>query len=346
MVSMAEEVCAPILGNPQGVVAGFGILGDNWVVLTFLALFCSLLSLAVLYMVANFLRNQTLLAWIKFELFQILGTATVFAFAILWASGMCTFDMGFLNDQYLHRNMYDIVDEYFSFLRGVGNVLFGYMMYMSKIITLLQKVTYFSSPLGLGMTDNPLDSMGQLNSILFFAVGGYITSYMMLDLQFKIMEYMAFATMHYLFPFGVFFRAFEPTRGFGGALIGLSLSFFLFYPMLVVFNHYIIYNSLEESRTDLEAEMGNANAHVVNGEVPDEQALKNSIDDLANVMNVQKMTEGMGSATVFLFKPLALYLIAAVALPVINFVVLVELTKGLTSFLGDEVDITNLTRMI
>lgn len=363
MVYMAEQVCAPILGNATAATqpylggawgtagassfpTSFGIMGNGWITLTFIALFCSLLALALLYMFGNFLRNQALLAWTKFELFQILGTATVFTFSIVWAAGMCTFDMGFLSNDYAHMNMYQVVDDYFAFLRNVGNLLFGYMMYMSKIVTLLQKVTYFSSPLGLGMTDNPLDSMGQINSILFFAVGGYVTSYMMLDLQFKIMEYMAFATMHFLFPFGVFFRAFEPTRGFGGALIGMSLAFFLFYPMMLVFNNYIIRTSLDDTKTALETEIGKANTHVATKAVPDEQSMKNSIDDLANNMNVQKMTEGMSSATVFLFKPLALYLIAAVALPVINFIVLVELTKGLTSFLGDEVDITNLTRMI
>jgi hypothetical protein len=41
-----------------------------------------------------------------------------------------------------------------------------------------------------------------------------------------------------------------------------------------------------------------------------------------------------------------LYFIAAVVLPVINFAVLAEVARALTHLLGEEIDISNLTRMI
>ena len=59
-----------------------------------------------------------------------------------------------------------------------------------------------------------------------------------------------------------------------------------------------------------------------------------------------KATEGITGGFLFLIKPLMLYVIAAVVLPVINFIVLVEITRGATSFLGDEIDVSNLTRLI
>ena len=36
----------------------------------------------------------------------------------------------------------------------------------------------------------------------------------------------------------------------------------------------------------------------------------------------------------------------SILLPVINFIVLVEITRGNTAFLGDEIDVSNLTRLI
>jgi len=343
MVLMAEQMCNQTLANG---LASFGILGNDWKIVTFLALFCSLLALVLANMLANFIRNQTLIAWTKFELFQVVGTATIFIFCVAWIAGMCSFDMGLLDEQYAGRNMYEIVDSYFQFLKGVGNALFGMMMYTSKVITLLQKMTYYSSPYGLGMTDNPLDSLGQLNSVLFFAVGGYVTSYMMLDLQFKIMEYMSYATLHFLLPFGIFFRAFAPTRGFGGALIGISFAFFLFYPITVVFNDYIVRTSANEVETELNSQVAKATADTTAGNTPTETPISLKSTEFGDANALGTMTYGLDSATIFLLKPLSLYLIAAVVLPVINFIILVEITKGLTGLLGDEVDITNLTRMI
>jgi hypothetical protein len=40
------------------------------------------------------------------------------------------------------------------------------------------------------------------------------------------------------------------------------------------------------------------------------------------------------------------YIMAAVVLPIINFAVLVEITKGLTKIMGEELDVSNLTRLI
>jgi len=45
-------------------------------------------------------------------------------------------------------------------------------------------------------------------------------------------------------------------------------------------------------------------------------------------------------------KPIMVYFIAAVMLPVINFIVLVEIARSATGFLGDEIDVSNLTRLI
>lgn len=349
MMTLADAACTPILnGNFPGV---FGILGGSWLNLTLLALLSSLLILIAVYLFASFLRNQQLLTWTKFELFQIFGTAVILIFSIVWLVGICTFKMDFLsnpasNIDYSGKTLYTIVDEYFGRLETIGLVLFGYMMYVAKIIAFLQKVTYFSNPLGLGMTDNPLDSLGQINSIIFFAVSGFITSYMLLGLQMRIMEYMAMAITYYMFPFGIFFRAFEPTRGFGGALIGISLAFLLFYPVAIVFNDYIMRSTANQAESELAGAMNRGKAAVENNILPNEKDMLENVGDFADPDKFGDMMAGVGSGTVFIIKPLAFYVIAAVILPVLNFIVLVEITKGLTKIMGEELDVSNLTRLI
>ncbi|MCX8198181.1 MAG: hypothetical protein N3F07_03250 [Candidatus Micrarchaeota archaeon] len=355
MAHLAEIACAPLVGANPTFPEAFGVLLADWRTVTFLALLSSLLALVLIYMLALFLRHQGLTSWCKFELFQILGTATVFIFLIVWVVGMCEFKMDFLNDSvrgidYTGKNLYIIVDEYFQRMKGIGYLIFAYAMYVSKVIVFFQKVTYFSSPLGLGVTDNPLDSLGQLNSIIFLAMSGFVTSFLLLDLQRRMLEYMAYASMFYLFPFGIFFRAFEPTRGAGGALIGIAMSFFLFYPIILVFNDYLTRTTYNSVFDELKQAANIAEAQIEAGNVNNPEDLKKigqlNPSDALGQMNIQDMITGTSSATIFLLKPVSLYMVGAVVLPVINFIVLVEIARGLTRMLGDELDVSNLTRLI
>ena len=55
---------------------------------------------------------------------------------------------------------------------------------------------------------------------------------------------------------------------------------------------------------------------------------------------------GLATGTIFILQPAMLYFMAAVALPILDFIVLVEITRAATKFLGDELDVSNLTRLI
>lgn len=341
-------------------VQSLGVLGSSWLTLTGLALLVSLLMLALVYVLANFTRNQTLLAWSKFELFQVLATVCLVIFFMVWVIDMCKFDMKVLNDpvagiNYAGRNMFEIVDDYFNKLEYLGWLMFAQIMYVSKIIVLLQKVTYFSSPLGLGTTDNPTDSLGQLNNVIFLLASGFATSYLVIGVQNLIIQYMAYASLYYLIPFGVFFRAFEPTRQFGGVLTGLAFSFFLFYPVIIVANDYVMRSSvdpvthrsgMDQVLYEVQSALGVANAAPGAG-VNDKDKLEQLGKGIGEgTVEPSDLVEGLGSAVIFMVKPSAFYFVAAVVLPVLNFVVLIEVTRTLTGLFGEPVDVSNLTRMI
>ena len=380
-------MCGSITGNytnAAGAVVqvqktfpgSFGILGMGWVELTFLALLCSLLILVLVYIVANFLRNQQLLSWTKFELFQILATAVTVLFVVLAiVPGMCSFDMSFLGkspvlghvNPYVWpdghpMNMYDIVDNYFSRVEGVGYLLFAYMMYIVKVVNLIARITWTANPIGIGSTDSPLEAASQINSIFFLMFSGYVTSFLLMQFQMRMLEYLAVAVVWYLFPFGVFLRAFEPTRTFGGMLIGLSIALFLFYPIIMVFNSYIIDSTgmRQGLENDVNAAATSANSGVSNVTT---QAVGNaaknlSVSELNNksgqtaqfsgqqLTNAGAMSYGITGGVLALLKPVMLYMIAAVVLPVLNFIVLVEIVRGTSAFFGEEIDVSNLTRLI
>jgi len=370
-MSMASIMCGNITGsftNAAGATVpatitfpqSFGILGARWLELTGLALLSSLFILVLVYMVANFLRNQQLLSWTKFELFQILGTAITVLFVVLAiVPGMCSFDMSFLGsgqtpNPYIGpgghpMNMYDIVDNYFSRVESVGYLIFGYMMYVIKIVNLIARMTWTSNPMGIGSTDSPLEAASQINSIFFLMFSGYVTSFLLMQFQMRMLEYLAVAVVWYLFPFGVFLRAFEPTRTFGGMLIGLSIALFLFYPIIMVFNSYIIEQTgiSQELNSTMQTALADANNKVNStGYSPDGSTKNLNLSELTNSTTVSKLSYGITGGVLFLLKPVMLYAIAAVVLPVLNFIVLVEIVRGSSAFFGEEIDVSNLTRLI
>jgi len=352
MPDIAAIACGPVQGGDYG-----GMLGPNWLVVSVLALTVSTLALSVVYMVASFLRNPQLLGWTKFELFQVFGTVAIMVFFGSTLAGICAFDMSWLNPtnytpvgQGQTTNMYKIIDDYFSKLQDVGYLIFGYIMYISKIFAYLSRVTVHSQPLGVGSSENPLESMGQINSLIFIMLSGFITSFLLLQLQMRMLDYMALACIGYLFPFGIFFRCFQPTRSFGGTLLGIAVSFFLFYPILMVFNDFVIFSSLNELQTtQYELLLSKADTMIANEDAITSQngyamMTETAKDNPSNWIN--NLGEKAADGLLLAIKPIMIYMIAAVVLPVINFIVLVEITRGTTAFMGDELDVSNLTRMI
>ncbi len=353
--TMMELACKPIIaanaaGNPNAGAGGY-LLGSDWLLLSVLALVVSTLALSLLYMFASFFRHPQLLTWAKFELFQVFGTAVVMAFFATVVFGACSFDMSFLDTaRYPHAiNMYQIIGDYFSQLEKAGYLIFTYIMYISKILTSLSRTTVLSSPLGVGSNENPLETMGQITSLLFVMLSGFVTSFLLLQLQMRMLDYLALACIGYLFPLGIFFRCFEPTRSFGGTLLGISISFFLFYPIIMVFNDFLIHKQVADLEKWQEGVNSAAATSVSSGGTPDPHTYVNQVRGIWNSQSPNtydtfagRLTEGL----LLFINPIMVYFIAAVVLPVINFIVLVEIARGSTAFLGDELDVSNLTRLI
>lgn len=369
MASIGEMVCGSLTGGaPGSAPAWFGYdLGYSWAALCVISMLVSLLIMLLANMLAQFLRHQALLAWTKFELFQVFATMGLFIWmgAIVW--GMCGFDMGMLDARYDHINvtwnasgmatMYDVAESYFIALQKIGYLLFAYLTWVVKALNLLAKIVWLSVPLGFGIQDSPLESLGQVNGVFFFIVGGFFTSLLMLWVQMRVLDYMAICSLYYLLPFGIFFRSFEPTRKFGGALMGIAMTFFFFYPMVLVINDYIAYQPMDymmNSGPDpfkdrLKHADEQADPETSDMVTPEEVTYTDRYETdvrTGNLANLAQMGASVTNGTFVLLKPIMLYFIAAVLLPVINFIVLVEIARALTKLLGEEVDVSNITRMI
>jgi len=344
-----KEICEPILlGDPGAFPNTFGLLGTGWLPLALIAFAVSLLILALFYIFSSFLRNQQMTAWTKHELSQAIVTAILIGLTYFIITGMCGFDMGFLTADYSGKNVFVIVGEYLHSLELRGTGLFGVIMWVANLITSYQKIVFSSIPLGFGFEDSPMEGLSQLNSILFVVFSAFVTSFLLLGFQMNIMYYMTQATFLYLYPFGIFFRAFEPTRTFGGVLIGIAITFFLFYPALIVLNDFILHKHIDALGSEVDAVLGAADQDAASSSAST-QADSSDIDAAAVVGDQDKTEEmvgGIASKVFFISKWAGFYAIAAVFFPIINFIILVEIARAITKAVGEEVDVSNLTRLI
>jgi len=362
---VAVDVCA---GNIQGFWGG-------WEGSCFLAIAVSIFILAFLYMIGRTFKHPHLEAWVKDEFGQLFATVILVVVIVALMDFMCNFSPAFLDptnsvfvDASGHplTNLYDIADNYLEDVRDRLVVAIGLAYTMNVFVDFVQSPTYEATPTGIGITTQTLAGLSPILHTLSTLLTALTVALITVVSQIAILQYAKVAMLGYFLPFGVFFRCFEPTRMFGGALIGLSIGLFLFYPFLLAFDDLIIHDSLVETqKASVEAVTGVSNPNDANSEsiigsaeVGTPKAvlrlMGNTVKDMfvaANPFAVKdKFIEHifapiLGPVAVLIGFSFQL-LIATVVLGVLNFVILITAIRGLSRLLGEEVDVTNITRMI
>jgi len=92
-------------------------------------------------------------------------------------------------------------------------------------------------------TNHIVTFLQNLNKLVFAGMG--LWSVVMFILCFMRIEFLSI-----LFPFGVFFRSFTVTKGFGSILIAISLSFYIFFPVLVFMDEIFYHMMFKETVTN------------------------------------------------------------------------------------------------
>lgn len=210
---------------------------------------------------------------------------------------------------------------------------------------------YFADPVGIGFTIQPLAGLAPFTQVIIIATQALTFSLLLVLIEMKVLQYMSIAALAYLFPFGVLLRAFEPTRMFGGSLIAFSLGMFIMYPALLVLNDYVVRTPQNENwMDDVNEEMINVNAQADEQINLDEQ--RGSAGGIAGSGASGGTSGGQAIASdtsnyIMPFLSGAMFIfISTVFLTAINFAVLIAFIKELSTMLGEEMDISSITKMI
>ncbi len=277
---------------------------------------------------------------------------------------------------------YCIAQKYLSHIRAIGQDIFQVLMMLNYVFSYLFKMVWESRPLGIGYTIEPLGGFQQLQNLFLVGLSGFVVAFVSVIVQQKVLDYLLLACAYFFMPIGIVLRSFPATREFGGALLAFVYASLFFYPLMLVMNDVLMYSEMRDLSTGvaMDSAFNQAMATVDRLGTRGGSAWRTvgaSDTGIADYLATGDYINGTGAyagggmvggyrsmpwggpsidfdkqmklMSYFIFWPwqvVMVYFIGAVVLPLLNFIVYVEIARGLSKFLGSELDLTNITRMI
>lgn len=320
----------------------------DWLPLVLVGLAITVGFLVVLYMLGNFMRNAKLLAWVQSELFQVFATGMLASLIMALILGTCNFPADILSGsaEDAGRSIYAVADSYIDWGVLQGVKVFGLIISANFFVGLTSGFYFAFDPLGVGSRLSPMGAFSQISNIMYVMMSTFMVSFLVFATQKLIIEYIVLAMTYFFLPLGLIMRALSPTREFGGAMVGLALGMLIFYPLLIVFNKTLVQEPMEREFDKMSTDLKNLDVVSVLSQM-ELMPKKMLVGGISGVINAALSPLFFAVTLIYLAARSAVYyFIVAVVLPIFNFVFLISIVKQLSKALGDEVDVTNLTRMI
>ncbi len=313
----------------------------DWASISFIALITSVFIIAFFYLIASFFQNQQALAIIKIEFYEVIVSVIILIVVFMLLGGVCSTKTGVIfpeiePDFYDKTIYYSATNSLMNFTDHTLKIMGAqYLMYM--FIDFQTSHEIYATPMGIGATLKPTLGVGAavkpvLNNAFTAETIGVITTHA----QVYVLDYGTYGLLKYFFPLALVFRCFTPTRRIGGTIIALTLVFLFIYPLLIIPTYMVVNDSLLST---IEYFKGAIHANIFN---------LSSIPIFLAEM-ITKFLWGPEVLMVFtltILPSIAKIFIGAVFVPLFNTIILVTSVRYLSKSLGEEIDITNLTRMI
>ncbi|MEM4389377.1 MAG: hypothetical protein QXG98_01825 [Candidatus Micrarchaeia archaeon] len=344
------SVCADLANWPSAwyTVAAIGIVASGAVI-------------GLVYMIGVTLGNPGLTARAKNEIYQVVATLCMLALAVGFVGFACTADLSGFG---VSGTIYSAAEAYLSWLASRSMYVLERMMHLAGTWGFLGSIGMGITISGIGFSFNPFSGLFGLVNILNIFMSTALILSLTTAAQYVVFKFALEGFLGYLLPVGLVCRCFPFTRDFGGALIALSVGFSLFYPFLFAvdwalvgqptkstigggggdFDRWAVVDTLVGWYVSFVVEtVGIVTFFAVVGvpliipPIPIVSILKMLME--ISIMFLDSM---MQSALM----PIGEILVGGLFLPALNGIILVAVVRDLSRVLGEEVDITTLTRMV
>ena len=326
----------------------------DWQVLAIAAMAASVGVLMAFYLVDVFFGNEQGIAAMKLELFELFTTAFIIMIVIALLDAACIIPVGVLlaPDSVAHLNLFEaaaqILDDFSGSLVIVSTILHGIYIHLDFLTT----TTLTQRPLGMGTEFQPTAGIGAvmkpafINSLQMISV-----AFIIVRAQLAILDFVTFAMLKFYLPIGIIMRSFTPTRRIGGTLIGITLGLVLVYPYLIILNGLTIFDMNPfyiDGYLDSIGGMLSAAWEPFNQFQGGALSLTGTLDILTMIKLFISSLFGslLGIYLSLTLRTAAVAFMIGIFFPALNMLILVTVVKYLTKSFGEEIDVSNLSRMI
>lgn len=316
-------------------------LGSYWVVWSVIALMIGVAVVVIAYLFGTIMQHPRALVWAKTEVLHLIISALLIGFAASLVTFACSDALPSIFGLSGSRNMFYAADDYLSDqaeLSYKSMTAFRYNLGVSDIRAsqIRWEPRWEGLFFGGGQGSSYSPHAGHRSYASVFNTGLNAGTIYLLDIYFLyyVLNYV-FYGLAVLFPLGILLRSFPFLRNFGSALIALSLGLFIFFPFMLMFNDATWGVYLEE-------ELGE----------PTEIDYYSNLEDEREVWNPwvleKEYNPGHDSLPVLgdLATLSAMAFVGAIFLPAINWIIIIVLIRDISKFLGQEVDVRRLARMV
>ncbi len=383
--SFAETQFYNRVCGDSGTFTG-SFFAQSWLSNIGIAFLISIMILVFIYLAGIALQKPAWNGLIRLELFELFMTAIIFGVMITLVAEMCSITAGQIYPEIPAEvrdfSLFSLSsgESYGDFQGGLYSRLslsIKSWMLVNYAVNIwadqMSAVTVYARPLGVGMVTSPLSGIGvPLKQLLYNSTVALSIMYIMNAAQQHVIQFATLAFLQFYLPIGIFLRSFTPTRRLGGTLIALAISFILVLPLLNFASYLILFSqdgtvlntvdaigrlfntgvyAQDKSLGDILGNVfSNANPFAVGAGFILARMLGVPNGAIVGILGgVFFGTDIFGDVLLTLILiPMSTIGIAALAalLSAMNIMLLVQTTKYLSKSLGEEIDVTSLTRMI
>jgi len=327
-------------GDPASV-------NENWKTWSVIGLFISSLIVALVYMFGKVSENVALLNRAKTDSVQIIATSVLLVLFYMFMTAACGIDPHQFG---INANtMFDGAKLYFEYSRSVAffayNEAVNSIMLVSGMSSIFTRFSLWSygAVIDLSGGDNPFVGFSTVVGILQYMTNMTMLTVAMTTAYIDIFAIIENQLLNFLLPAGIVMRCFTPTREFGGVLIALAIGLFIFYPLMFSFSYMVLGNPGPKAQPSEAGWFTTVNGMAVlfasAGFVPHMT--------LAIIPMQIPFVGGMGANAINdAIAAAGETLLPVFILPAINWIIIVAFVRNLSKILGEEIDISSLSRMI
>ena len=319
---------------------------DYLVNLSTIIMLISVLIASAFYMIGIALEHERIKQWSKDLLFQILGSVLILGVYLgiaasldFWAPSLLNTNLAYVGEPTVRSfssanwvNLHDHVTHYVSCLISYTKGSVKNIVGITSAISILATTSINIQISDYNQFYSIFATGSGLSSLVSIAIGALASTLIQLRLQLEILNLNS-ALFSLILPLGLVFRSFPYTRSAGAAMIAITIGFTIFLPIFYLIIEDIGYHYYPKN-VCLESPPSVSFFGLVGMGI--------TIAKDGALAAVQKYF-GQGGDFEGLIK---IAVIQATLLPLIAYLVVLNITKRIAEILGGEIDFSTLVRLI